>query len=136
MRVAAVVVALVLSLSACSEVEETSGGYEPARLEAVAGSEFKRVTFTEEGARRTGLRTVTIGGDRVVPSAALIYDAGGISYVYTVAGPLSYVRAEVVAEGAEGDRVRLGAGPPPGTEIVTVGAAEVYGAELEISGGH
>ena len=66
MRVAAVVVALVLSLSACSEVEETSGGcYEPARLEAVAGSEVKRVTFTEEGARRTGLRgTVANGGDR------------------------------------------------------------------------
>ena len=30
----------------------------------------------------------------------------------------------------------LAAGPPPGTEVVTVGAAEVYGAELEIAGGH
>jgi len=32
--------------------------------------------------------------------------------------------------------VRLSAGPPAGTEVVTVGAIELWGAELGIAGKH
>ncbi len=36
----------------------------------------------------------------------------------------------------EGNRVVLTNGPAARTAVVTVGAAEVYGAELEIAGSH
>jgi hypothetical protein len=129
-----------LPLVGCSEVEEAStGGYEPAELEPVEGSELTRVAFTEEGARRTGLRTATVrrsGERRVVPYAALIYDGAGESWVYTSPAPLTFVRAKVEVDRVIGSRMLLTDGPPAGSEVVTVGASEVYGAELEIAGGH
>ena len=47
-----------VSVSACKEVETASAtGYEPAKLEEVKGNEdLKVVTFTKEGAERTGSR--------------------------------------------------------------------------------
>jgi hypothetical protein len=129
-----------LGLSGCKEVEETSSeGYEPAKLEPVGGADVKRVTFTAEGARRVGLRTAAIrrsGRQTLVPYRALIYDGHGTAYVYTSPESLSFLRQEVHVDRIEGDRVLLSHGPPTGTEVVTVGATEVYGAELEIAGGH
>jgi hypothetical protein len=127
-----------LALSACSEVEtETATGYEPATLEAVKGrDDFKRVTLTAEGARRLGLKTAEVDflkGRRAVPYAALIYDPEGGTYVYTSSAPLSFLRQEVEVRRIDGDRVLLSEGPPAGTKVVTVGAAEVHGAELEIA---
>lgn len=129
-----------LPLSGCTEVEESSSaGYEPAKLEPVKGkgTDAVRVTFTAEGAKRTGLQTARVrssGKRRVVPQAALIYDGAGKAYVYTNPEGLSFVREEIAVDRIEGDRVLLTDGPPVGTEVVTVGAAEVYGAELEIAG--
>jgi hypothetical protein len=127
-------------LGACTEVESASvEGYQPSKLHHVEGAEVQRVTFTPEGARRTALRTASVerrGGHTTIPYAALIYDADGRTWVYTTNGRLSFVRAEVVVDRIDGDRVTLSDGPRPGTNIVTVGAAQVYGTELEISGGH
>ncbi len=69
----------------------------------------------------------------VVPYAALIYAAEGETYVYA-----SSQAAVLPARGGrgrriDGDRVLLSRGPPAGTAVVTVGAVEVYGAELEIA---
>jgi hypothetical protein len=129
-----------LPLSACAEVEQAStGGYEPAKLEPVGGGETKRVTFTKEGATRTGLQTTSVarrGDHLVVPYATLIYDSQGESYVYISPTPLTYLRVEVEVGRVERTRVLLTDGPPVGSEVVTVGAAEVYGAELDIAGGH
>jgi hypothetical protein len=138
-RLLCLLVIAALPLSACSEVEEEEAtGYEPAKLESVKGSDdLKRVTFTREGAERVGLRTAPVreqGQAKVIPYAAVLYDAGGKTYVYTSPEPLSYVREEVEVERIDGDRAQLSSGPPVGTEVVTVGAAEVYGTELEIAG--
>jgi hypothetical protein len=131
---------LLIALCGCSEVEEApSVGYVPATLHAVDGTDFKRVTLTAEGADRTGLRTATVrrrGAHRVVPYAALLYDSAGRSFVYTSPQRLTFLRADVEIAHIDGNRVLLSAGPPPGTVVVTVGASEVYGAELEIAGGH
>jgi hypothetical protein len=137
----AVGIALIagLSLSACKEVEtETATGYEPAHLEEVS-EDLKKVTLTQEGADRTGLKTEKVresGGDKVVPYAALIYDPEGKTYVYTAPKPLTYLREEVKVDRIAGNRVLVSKGPSAGTEVVTVGAAEVYGTELEIAASH
>jgi hypothetical protein len=126
-----------LPLAGCTEVEtETATGYEPSTLEPVKGNDdLHLVTFTEEGAKRVDLRTAAVrrsGAHKVVPYAALIYDPEGKTYVYTSPKPLEYLRAEVKVDRIEGDRVLLSRGPPAGTRVVTVGAAEVYGTELEV----
>ena len=126
-----------LPLAGCTEVEtETATGYEPSTLEPVKGNDdLQRVTFTEEGAKRVDLQTEAVrrsGARKVVPYAALIYDPEGRTYVYTSPKPLEYLRAEVRVDRIEGDRVLVSRGPPAGTRVVTVGAAEVYGTELEV----
>ena len=119
-----------LPVAGCAEVEsESASGYEPSKLA------HARVTFTAEAARRTALRTGTVQrrGTRVtVPYAALLYGPEGNTYVYTSPRPLQYLREEVHVDRIEGTRVLLSHGPAPGTRVVTVGAAEVYGTELEV----
>jgi multidrug efflux pump subunit AcrA (membrane-fusion protein) len=95
------------------------------------------VTFTAEGARRVGLQTAPIRAERgvkVIPYEALIYDPDGKTFVYVATRPLAFERADVVVDRIADDRVLLSDGPPAGTEVVTVGAAEVHGTELEIAG--
>jgi hypothetical protein len=130
-------IAAAIALGSCTEVEtESATGYEPAALEPVKGSEdLQRVTFTEEGAKRVGLKTAEVSrnGKRLVaPYAALLYDPEGKTYVYTNPKPLEYLRAPVEVDRIEGDRVLLTDGPPAGTKVVTVGVTEVYGTELDV----
>jgi hypothetical protein len=122
-----------LPIAGCTEVEtETATGYEPATLEPVKGKEdLKLVRFTAEGANRVDLQTASVRRN-VVPYAALIYDPEGKTFVYTSPKPLEYLREEVKVDRIDGDRVLLSRGPPAGTRVVTVGAAEVYGTELEV----
>jgi hypothetical protein len=132
-----VLVAAAVPLAGCTEVEtESATGYEPSKLEPVKGEDdLQRVTFTEEGARRVDLQTAPIrrsARHTVVPYASLIYDPEGKTFVYTSPKPLEYLREQVEVDRIEGDRVLVSDGPPVGTRVVTVGAAEVYGTELEV----
>jgi hypothetical protein len=139
-RLLAVAAALALSVCGCAEVEDaTVVGYQPATVEEIDGSDLKHVTLTREGAARTGLRTRRVerhGRHVAVPYASVIYDGEGTSYVYVSPRPLTFRRAEITIARVSGPRAILTAGPKPGTEVVTVGTTEVYGAELEIAGGH
>jgi hypothetical protein len=131
-----------LSFSACKEVEsEEAEGYVPAKLEAVKGADddLQRVIFTKEGEARTAVETADIrrAGDRkVIPYAGLIYNDEAKTFVYTNPKPREYLRAEVTVDRIEGDHVLLSKGPPAGTKIVTTGAVEVYGAEIDMAGSH
>ena len=69
---------------------------------------------------------------KLIPHAALLYDAHGDTWVYTNPAPLVFVRQHISVNYIEGDRVVLFAGPPTGTAVVTVGAAELYGAETGV----
>jgi hypothetical protein len=46
------------------------------------------------------------------------------------------MRAPVIINEVTDNRVTLSSGPPAGTEVVTVGAIQVWGAELGIAGKH
>ena len=131
--------ALGLSLSGCAEVEEKEAEtYQPAQLKAV-GPKLKQVTFTSLAAEQVELTTEKAsreGRHTAVDYAALIYDGQGVPWVYTVREPLTFLRAQISVDRIEGDRVLISRGLAPGTEVVTIGAAEVYGAELDIAGGH
>ena len=136
----AAVALLALTVSACSEVEEPSGDdYAPATVTTADPSLAPTVKFTEEAARRVDLMMSTVEGREgalVIDYAALIYDKQGKTWVYTVPEPLTFMRTKVVVATAEGSRVTLSEGPPPGTRIVTQGVTQVYGTELGMAGKH
>lgn len=141
LRTALAGVALTFALASCNEVEPApTSSYHPAELSSPGPQGVREVTFTEDAARRVGLqlsRVTASGPDLVVPYAALIYDKQGKSWVYTISEPLTYLRVSVVVKKeVDEDQMALSAGPPAGTEVVTRGAAEVYGAELGMDGNH
>ena len=136
--VAAVLIVAVLSLAACGgEDEAAAGGEEPAVVEPVEGSDdLFRVTLTAEAAERLDVQTVAVRavGDgarkrTVIPYSAVLYEPDGETWAYTSPESLTVVRAPIVVETIEGDRAVLSQGPPLGTKVVTVGVAELFGAE-------
>ena len=118
---------------------EEATGYEPAKLEAVAGSDFKRVTFTGEGIRRIDLRKEAVrrvAGRPAVPHASVLYGPDGTTYVYVATGERSFMRRPVTVDRVDGRWALISRGPAVGSAVVTTGAVQVYGAELEIAGSH
>jgi hypothetical protein len=136
-----VAVAAIASLAGCAEIEvPLAEPYEPAHLESTGPDKPAKVILTEEAQHRVQLQTTLVkphGNDVSVDHAALVYDQEGKPWVFTVIGPLTYVRAAVGIKEVGGDNLLiLSPGPPAGTEVVTVGAIELWGAELEIAGSH
>jgi hypothetical protein len=132
-----------LALTGCTKSEAAAGAAaeKPAKVEAVAGTDAKKVVLTEQAVTRLGLRTATVGKKSVatggttatrttVPYSALLYDAKGDTWVFEVVAPRSYLRTKVAVEIVDGETVVMTDGPAAGTSVVTVGAAVLYGAEL------
>jgi hypothetical protein len=132
--------AAALALGACNSGGTTS---EP-KIEAITIAEddatgLKTLTLSEKAAERLGVETVPVAGSGAaisIPYAAVVYDAAGKTWTYVNESPLTYKRAEITVDEIDGSNARLSAGPPNGTLVVTTGAAELYGAEIGVGGGH
>jgi hypothetical protein len=135
-----VAVAATASLAACAEIEvPMAEPYEPAQLESTGPEQPAKIILTDEAQRRIQLQTTKVrleDGDLEVEHAALVFDKKGKPWVFTVVGPRTYVRAPVKIKEIDDELMILVSGPPPGTEVVTVGAIELWGTELEIAGAH
>jgi hypothetical protein len=112
------------------------------RIEISAGAEsaantlyFKIRSGTQHGltpGQRVGVRLAAPGSDvpkRVVPYSAIIYDPSGNPWIYVRTKPLEFVRQPVTIEDINQGMAVLSDGPQAGTEVVTVGAAELAGAD-------
>ena len=135
-----ILIAAIASTAGCAEIESvTAEPYEPAHLESTGPDKPKRVILTEEAVQRTELQTTKVrlgDGDLEVEHAALVYDQKGKPWVFTVVGPRTYIRAPVKIKEVNDELMVLASGPPPETEVVTVGAIELWGTELEVAGKH
>jgi hypothetical protein len=136
-----VIVVAVATSAGCAEIEvPLAEPYEPAQLESTGPDQPAKIILTAEAQQRVQLQTTLVrphGADVSVEHAALVYDKKGKPWVFTVIGPLTYVRAAVGIKGVQEDNLMiLSSGPPAGTEVVTVGAIELWGTELEIAGKH
>lgn len=122
------------SLCMADSAPAKKGG--PSIVELLAGTQLSRVTLTQKAAERLDIKTTKVTADAAgmltVPYAAVLYDVKGNTWVYTNPKPLAFVRHMVVIRSITGQGALLTEGPPAGTEIVTVGAAELYGAESGI----
>lgn len=102
-------------------------------------SGLKTLTLSANAAERLGVQTADVedrGAQKVVPYASVIYDAQGATWAYVAIEQLTFERASIVVESITGDEAILTIGPPAGTPVVIVGAAELYGAETGVGGGH
>jgi hypothetical protein len=139
LAVAAVVV-VSLALAGCADASESSdaGGDPAATLEetkAPDGTELHRITLSEGAVERVGIRLdpiVAEAGGLLVPYSAVVYDPDGTTWVYTRPKARTFLRAPVTVARIEGELAHLSAGPDAGTGVVTLGTAELYGAEQEI----
>jgi hypothetical protein len=133
-------VAAGLALAACHQKPAAPAKIKPATVEHVEGSDMARVTLTERAAQRLDIQTAAArveatarsGRRTVVPYAAVLYDAKGVTWVYTSPSNLVFVRHRITVDYIEGDQAVLTDGPPVGTQVVTVGGQELFGAEFEI----
>lgn len=129
-------------LAACGqEAVEAAPGAEAVTLTEIEGSDLQRVTLSESSAERLGVETVEVtedpaGGQLLIPYSGLLYDASGATWTYTNPESLVFIREQVEVELIDGDFARLTSGPEAGTMVVAVGAAELWGAETGVGGGH
>lgn len=131
---------LTQALPACSQLaaEPVAAGDVAASLEEVPGTDLKRITLNEHAAENIGLQTSTTSrdpksGKLVVPYLAILYDSEGHTWVYTIAAPRVYVRQPITVERIDNTTAILSDGPAAGTAVVTTGAEELFGAELDVA---
>ena len=128
--------ALVISACAQSAEPETAGDEGLAQIEDIAGSDVKKITLTDEAAERIGVETVPVlaadGGRIQVPSATVLYDQEGRTWVFTEPEHDVFVREQVTVIGTKGEDMILSNGPSADTPVVTVGVPELYGTELGV----
>jgi hypothetical protein len=137
---AAAPVFAALLLFACQKApaEEEHAGTEPAKVEPIEGTHLARITLTPRAAQRIDVHTasvVAVGGRTQVLAGAILFDPEGEQWVYTNPEPLVFVRQEVHVDRFAGDVAFLSKGPRVGTNVVTLGAAELYGSESGLGGG-
>jgi CzcA family heavy metal efflux pump len=133
---AALALALAV-LPGCSGTSESEAGTtsEPVEIQPVAGTDLSRLTLTPKAVERLAIRTAparVAAGRTVVPYSAVLYDPQGQTWVYTSTGPGTYVRHAIRVDRITADQAVLTQGPPAGTAVVMVGAAELYGAEYDV----
>lgn len=135
-----------LMLTACGSSEVASKSEPPSEVDAEGrirltaraaerlGIEIGEITEAPVPWRRAPVGIPTLGGnmETVVPYSAVMYGLNGETWVYTSSDSLVFVRQPVVLDRIEGDIGVMLEGPPVGTPVVIVGAAELFGAETGI----
>src|SRR3972149_2661948 len=114
---------------------------EPAKVEPITGSELNRLTLTNKAADRLDIQTEPVSeewaersgrGRKVVPYSSIIYDLNGDTWVYVNPEPLVFTRNPIIVDYIDDDKDYLSEGPIAGTDVVTVGVAELYGIDTGV----
>jgi hypothetical protein len=128
-----------LALFACSSQSSSVNNVEPIIVEKIDGTDLNKLILTESAEKRLDIQTTPISETLieddvylVVPYSTIIYDLQGEVWLYVNLAPLTYQREKVVIKTIDGNTVYLIDGPSIGTEVVTIGVAELYGADTGV----
>ena len=139
LSVAGLVIGAAAILAGCASA--TPPETPPALIKPVAGSQIPQLQLTQRAVQRLGIVTQPVqpsaAGQRareVIPYSAVVYDHDGSTWTYVNTAADTYRRKPVTVTAIDGAVALLSAGPPAGTQVVTVGAAELLGTEYNISG--
>ena len=131
-RALAALFAASIGLSGCGNSSEAAP---EGPVDGVTGNPLE-VTVSARAAERLGIQTTEVKGTSAgrtsVPYAAVLYDAHGDTWVYATSQEHVFVRTQVRVDRIDGDVALLLDGPPSGTSVVTVGLAELFGAETGV----
>ena len=143
--VATVGLFITVCLAACAGAAPPSTEHEePALVEPIDGSDgLHRITLTERAAERLGIEVTKAESmpsgrqDVRIPYSSVIYDADGAAWAYVlVEEPLVFERTAItvkdVISDSTGGHALLSAGLEPGTPVVAVGVAELFGTESSV----
>ena len=126
----------VTPLASCSSSGGDDAAEPAAKVEAIPGSELRQVTLTALAAKRLDLHTekakAGTGSPIEIPYGAVLYDPDGKTWTFTKVKGLTFRRRAIVVASITGDTALLTSGPPVGTEVVTLGANELFGAEIGV----
>lgn len=135
------IVLSMLLLAACGSESHEMAMEEPAHIEEGPDG-YNKVTLTEKAAERLDIQSAPVREESVdgsthmvIPYAAIIYGLNGETWAYVRnpgADSLTFVRVPITVERIEDDLVILTDGPDIGTEVVTVGVAELYGTDTGV----
>ena len=134
-----VLMLVTLAVAACGSDAKPPAAEAAVTVDKIEGSELKKLTLSEHAAQRLGVATTEVtssGGAMTVPYAAILYDKKGLTWTYTNPAGLEFVRTEVAVDHVTDGVAYLDKGPDAGTKVVTVGAAELWGVETGVGGGH
>ena len=81
---------------------------------------------------QTGEVAESESGLRPSRTAAVFYDPTATTWAFANADGRRYVRAPITVDHIDGDLAYLAEGPKVGTDVVTVGGPEIYGAEVGV----
>jgi hypothetical protein len=107
-------------------------------LYAVPGTIHYEVSGADHGlvSRQLVMVELALSGNgerrKIIPYAAVLYDAKGNTWVYTSPEPLVFIRQPIQIDTIGRDEAILVDGPSVGTAVVTVGGAELYGTEFGV----
>jgi len=140
LSVAGLVIGAAAILAGCATA--TPAETPPALIKPVAGSQIPQLQLTERAVQRLGIVTqpvqpsATAGqpAREAIPYSAVVYDHDGSTWTYVSTAADTYQRKPITVTEIDGAVAVLSAGPPAGTQVVTVGAAELLGTEYNISG--
>ncbi|PTS90793.1 membrane fusion protein MtrC [Sphingomonas sp. HMWF008] len=113
----------------------------PPSANAVAGTvDLYFALDNRDRAYRVGQRvgvTLPIAGGTTdglsVPTSAIVRDIYGGEWVYARTAPDVFIRQRIEVASTQGDRAILARGLTPGAEVVTAGAAELFGTEFGVA---
>lgn len=144
------VLVVTLGVAGCADgaTRDTDQSPTPAVVEHLDGGQT-RVRLTIEAAKRLDIQTAPVTSEgvpasrlapgqsdtaqrTVVAFAAVLYAPDGSAFTYTNPEPLVFRRQAISIDYVDADKAVVSNGPAPGTEVVTVGAAELFGIESGI----
>jgi len=108
----------------------------PATVVHGEGSQPSRVTLTADAMKKIDVQTVLVraaegAAGSVIPYGAVLYDPDGDTWTYTNPEPRVFVRHHITIDRISEGLAFLSSGPSAGVAVVTVGGAELFGAESE-----
>lgn len=121
---------VALPLLGCGDA---AGVKQPAEVHATVIE--GRITLSATAAKRLEIAFAEIKGTPEkleAPYNGLLYDANGGEWVFVSPATNVFVRAPVKVDSIVGEKVHYTKGPPAGTKIVTMGAAELFGIEFGV----
>jgi hypothetical protein len=131
-----VLTVIAMPLSGCADRGEAAeSDNRAATVETVAGSPIGRVTITEQAARRIDLKTEKVKRGSTgleIPYGAVLYAPDGTTWTFVNVKGLTFQRTPIAVNNIVGDVASLASGPSVGAAVVTLGAAQLYGAEIGV----